>query len=377
MPFLRYIKRRALAFTGLVLMLAGLLVGCAPGTVAGGGSAPVIDSGKLYIATMQGELRAINPDTGESLWSVSLLQPSPRNAFGCTSSPRPVTIYGAPAVSGELVYVGGYDGRLRVYAGGVEKARYPAEETAAVDAIVGGPVLGRGNVYFGTAKGEVLSLDAATLVEKWQFKADDRIWSSPLLDGDTLYVTSMDSRLYALDADTGTEKWHFEAGGAITSPPVISGDSVYFGAFDRYFYAVNAATGQLTWKSSIQAGRWFWAAPVVTGNAVYAGAMDGKVYVFDAKTSASLAVSDLGAPLVAAPVFSRDRVLFATENGGLWAIDTTQYQAKELQASITGKVNASLAFSDDIVYVHTQNPDTLYVVRADSGVNKLSIPLRK
>lgn len=364
-----------MAFAGLLLLLAALLVGCAPGVVAGGGSAAVIDNGILYIGTQQGQLRAINPDTGESLWSATLLQPAPRNAFGCTSAPRPVTIYGAPAVAGELVYVGGYDGRLRVYKGGAEQASYPAEETAAVGAIVGGPVLGRGSVYFGTARGEVFALDATTLLKKWQFKTGDQIWSSPLLNGDTLYVTSMDSRLYALDADTGAEKWHLEAGGAITSPPVISGDTVYFGAFDRYFYAVNATTGQLTWKSTVQAGRWFWAAPVVAGNAVYAGAMDNKAYVFDAKTGANFAVRDLGAPLVSSPVLNGESVLFAAETGQIWAIDTTQYQAKELQASITGKVNASLTLSGGMVYIHTQTPDTLFVVRADSGVNKLSVPL--
>jgi len=379
MSFLRYARKRALAFSALLVMLGVLLVGCVPGTaVAGGGSAPVIDNGVLYIGSQQGELLAINPETGARLWSVSLLQPAPRNAFGCTSSPRPATIYGTPVVSDNLVYVGGYDGRLRVYNNGVEQARYPADEISAVGAIVGGPVLGRDSVYFGTAKGEVFALDATTLLKKWQFDADGRVWSSPLLSGDTLYFTSMDSHLYALDADSGTEKWRFEAGGAITSPPVLSGDSIYFGAFDRYFYAVNAQSGQLAWKSTIQAGRWFWAAPVVVGDAVYAGSMDNKVYIFDAKTGESLAVPvDLGAPLVAAPVLTGDSVLFAAENGKLWAIDTAQYQAKELQAAIAGKVNAALALSSGVIYIHTQSPDTLYVVRADSGVNKLSVPLGK
>lgn len=372
---MRYVKKRALAFAGLLLMLAVLAVGCAPGAVAGGGSAAVIENGTLYVGSQRGGLLAINTEAGSRLWSVTLQQPAPRNVFGCTPAPGTVAIYGTPAVAGDTVYVGGYDGRLRVYSNEVEKARYPVDETASVGAIVGGPVLGQGNVYFGTAKGEVFALDAATLLEKWQFDAGDRVWAAPAVIGDTVYVTSMDDRLYALDADTGSEKWRFATGGAITSPPVISQAVVYFGSFDRYFYAVSASTGQQIWRSEVQAERWFWAGPLVVNGAVYAGAMDGRVYVFDAATGASLAVRELGAPLVAAPVLSGNSVIFATEAGRLWSLDTVQYQAREFPTGITGKVHAPLALSNGVVYLHTQDPDTLYAVRADNGVNIWSVPL--
>ncbi|MFH0942159.1 MAG: PQQ-binding-like beta-propeller repeat protein [Chloroflexota bacterium] len=368
-------KSRAIAFLGLLLVLAVLAVGCVPGTLAGGGSAAVIDNGTLYVGSQRGGLLAINTEAAGRLWSVTLQQPASRNAFGCAPAPRLVAIYGTPAVAGELVYVGGYDGRLRVYRRGEEQARYPAGETASVGGIVGGPQLGRGNVYFGTSRGEVIALDAATLAKKWQFNAGDRVWAAPVVIGNTVYVTSMDDRLYALDADTGREKWHFVTGGAITSPPVIHQATVYFGSFDRYFYAVSASTGQLIWRSAVQAERWFWAGPLVANGAVYAGAMDGRVYVFNAATGESLAVRELGAPLVAAPVLSGNSVIFATETGQLWALDTVQYQARELPTSITGKVHAPLTLSSGVVYLHTQDPDTLYAVRADNGVNIWNVPL--
>jgi outer membrane protein assembly factor BamB len=396
MSFLKYAGKRALAFSGLFLMLAVMAAGCAPNPPAGGGSAPAISGGTIYIVSQRGELMAMKPETGERTWSADLQQPAQRNLFGCAAAPSPAAVYGTPAVAGELVYVGGYDGRLRVYNNGLEQARYPAEGATPVGGIVGSPVLGRGNIYFGTSRGEVFALEAATLARKWQagiagsgevvaldvtsargWQSDgrSRVWATPVLADDTIYVASMNGRLYALNADTGAEKWRFATGGAVTSPPVITGDTAYFGSFDRYFYAVNTSTGQQVWKSSIQAVRWFWSPPLIAGGAVYAGAMDGKVYVFDAATGVNLATRDLGAPLVVAPVLSGDSVLFVTETGRLWALDAASYQARELQAAITGKVHAPLTLDDTVLYIHTREPDSLYVVRATTGVNILSIPL--
>lgn len=388
---MRRAKRRAVVFAGLLVVLAIVLAGCAQTTPAGGGSAAATDNGTIYVVSQHGELMAIDAESGARAWSVTLQQPAQRNLLGCAATPSPVAVYGTPTVAGELFYVGGYDGRLRVYKNGVEQARYPAEETASVGGIVGAPVLGRGNIYFGTSRGEVIALDAVTLAKKWragihngevvaldftqpkEWQSDgrNRVWASPVLVGDAVYVASMDGRLYALNADTGAEKWHYETGGAITSPPAIRGDTAYFGSFDRYFYAVNVSTGKLLWRSETMAERWFWAEPLVAGDAVYAGSMDGRAYVFGTANGANLATRDLGAPLVAAPVLSGDSVLFATETGHLWALDTVQYQARELQSPpITGKVHAPLTLSNGVVYIHTENPDNLYAVSSANGVNK-------
>ncbi|MFA5316189.1 MAG: PQQ-binding-like beta-propeller repeat protein [Dehalococcoidales bacterium] len=379
---LRYGKGRLLAFIGLLLVVVVLLGGCTRTTLAGGGSAAVVDNGTLYIGSQHGELLVINAQGGR-LWSVTLEQPAQSNFLGCSAAASPVAVYSTPVLDGDMVYVTGYDGRLRVYREGIEQGRYPAGETASVGGIVGGLQLAHGNIYFGTSKGEVIALDTGNLVagtgdlvEKWQFDAGERVWSAPVVAGDTVYVTSMNGRLYALDADTGVEKWRFEdAEGAIVSSPVIYEGKVYFGSFDRYFYAVNADTGQLAWRSSLQAERWFWANPLVLDGTVYAGAMDGRVYVFNAANGESRAVVDLGAPLVSAPVLSGDSVIFATEKGDLWALDTAQYQASEFPASITGKVHASLSLSEGVIYIHTQDPDILYSVRADTGVNIWNVPL--
>ena len=393
------IRLKIAILTLLLLLVGGLGTGCVPGTVAGGGSAGVVADGTLYLGSLSGQLLAINAQTGSRLWSVSLEQPAQRGGFGCAPASSSVAIYGTPAVFGELVYVTGYDGRLRVYREGVEQSRYPAGESKSVGSIVGGPLLAPGNVYFGTSSGEVIALnvlDDGNLVEKWRVGVNNgevidlvdvtkakewqpngrnRVWAAPVILGDTIYVTSMDGKLYALDADTGTEKWNYPTEGAIVSPPVIHDGFLYFGSFDRYFYAVNAETGQLRWRSEVQAERWFWAKPLVHNNAVYAGALDGRVYVFNAATGENLAVRDLGAPLATAPVLSGDDVIFVTSSGDLWALDAGRYQARELAAGVEGKVYAPLTLSDGVIYIHAQDPDTLYAVRTDTGVNMWSVPL--
>lgn len=373
---MKYSRKLKIAILALLLVLVGGIgISCVPGALAGGGSAGVIANGTLYLGSLRGQLLAINAQTGSRLWSATLEQPAQGGGFGCAPTRRSVAVYGTPAVSGEMVYVAGYDGRLRVYREGVEQRRYPARESEAVGSVVGGPLLARGNVYFGTSNGEIIALDAETLVEKWQFATGEKVWTTPAILSDTIYVTSMDDKLYALDADTGVKKWEFAAEGAIASPPEIYDGTVYFGSFDRHFYAVSAQTGQLRWRSKVIAERWFWARPLVHNDVIYAGALDGRVYVFKAATGENLAVRDLGAPLVSAPVWSGEAVIFATKRGDIYALDTERYQARELVASIEGKVFAPLTLSDGVIYLHAQDPDVLYAVRADTGVNIWSVPL--
>lgn len=373
------IRLKIVTLALFLVLIGGLGVACVPGALmAGGGSAGVVVDDILYVGSQHGQLLAINAQTGSRLWSVTLEQPAQGGILGCAPTNSSVAIYGTPAVSGDLVYVAGYDGRVRVYHEGVERGRYPGKESKSVGSIVGGPLLALGNVYFGTSSGEFIALDVlgdGNLVQKWQFTTGEKVWATPVILDDTIYVASMDNKLYALDADTGTKKWEFVTEGAITSSPVISDGVLYFGSFDRYFYAVDAETGQLRWRSEVQAERWFWAKPLVYNNAVFAGALDGRVYVFNAATGENLAVRDMGDSLVSAPVLSGEDVIFVTISGDFYALNTRNYQKRELAAGIEGKVHAALTLNDGVIYAHAQEPDTLYAVRADTGVSMWSVPL--
>ncbi|MDO8577566.1 MAG: PQQ-binding-like beta-propeller repeat protein [Dehalococcoidales bacterium] len=372
------IKHNKILNTGKVLLLVALVLvafGCVPGaaSVAKGWSGAAIDGTTLYIGSMDGKILSVNTADGKMVWEAPLeATAAPSGGFGCSAPPAAVAIYGSPAVSGNLVYLGGYNGKFYAFAPGEQEPRwvYPREGLSMTQ-IVGGAIVADGKVFFGTAGGKVYALNAATgsSANGWVFPADDsqigKIWSAPtVLDG-TLFVGSFDRNLYALDIATGQKKWAFPTQGSIVASPVTDNDTVYIGSFDRNIYAVNAATGQQKWRFT-GAKNWFWAQLLVDNGKIYAANLDGKVYVLDAKNGSKLAELDLGGALSASPVMVGSAVMAANENGVVYSLNTGTNE-KRLLLDLKEKVDAPLATDGTAVFIHTST-GKLYAVNVQTGV---------
>jgi len=381
----------------LLAMLVGVFVvfGCVGiRSTPEGGSGGVIADGTLFLAPTlraaggagcasalsceasptEGKLIALDSSAGTRLWEISLEATQPAGGlFGCGSATAPVAIYGTPAVAEDLVYVGTYNGKIYAInsTSGVMRWVYPREGN--LQPIVGGTVVALGKIYFGCSDGKVYALDAATGDKQWEFPTEDKIWATPAIDGTTLYIGSFDKSLYALDAANGNEKWHYETGGAIASTPLVKNNTVYIGSFDRYFYAISTTQGNLKWK--LPSENWFWSRPLVYNDVIYAGSLDNRVYVLDAESGAELVDPiDLESPIVSSPVLVDDRVIIATEEGKIYAIDTSS-KGTQLLADLEEGVNAPLVASEEVVYIHTQT-QTLYALNVQTGVTLWSLPLK-
>jgi outer membrane protein assembly factor BamB len=367
----------------IVLLLVGLLlVGCyGVSSSPSGGSGATVTEETIFLApsikqsggafscsssTSEGKLVAINAETGVQRWEVTLTGATQSGGFGCSSGAVPVAVYGSPALSGELVYVAGYNGK--VYALNAESGAlrwvYPREGN--MDPIVSGLVVVLDKLFFGCADGKVYALDAATGDLLWEFatESEDKIWSTPTLDGETLYVASLDKKLYALNAADGTEIWQFEAEGAIASTPLVDNGTIYIGGLDRYFYAIDAADGTEIWK--FQAEKWFWTRAVIVEDAIYVGCFDGKAYVLNALNGNEITEFDLESPARSWPVLVENRVLIATEAGKIFTIDTVNNQLG-LFADLEETIYAPLALNGGVLYVYTQEQN-LHAFNTDTGV---------
>lgn len=366
-------SKRALLLVMLLLSGGLVLTGCTGlGSIPKGWSGGIIADGTLFIGSMEGQLLALEIPSGRRLWAAPLEAPSEGGGgFGCTPAARPVAIYGSPAVAGDLVYVGGYNGKVYAFAKDETTSEpmwvYPPQDNIG-GPIVGGLIVAQGMVYFGAANGTVYALDATRPVKRWEFPTEGKIWSTPAIDGDTLFIGSFDNKLYALDAADGSKKWEFETEGAIVATPLIYNNTVYIGSFDRYLYAIDATDGSLKWK--FLAENWFWAKPLIHNNTIYAANLDGKVYALAAESAVTLVENalvefDLGSPVSSTPVLSGNSIIVATEKGIVYALDTEFYQQRQL-VDLGEKVDAPLVVSEGIVYVHTTE-DTLYAVNVQSG----------
>lgn len=370
------------------LLLAGLVfVSCTPGTVARGWSGGTISNNTIYIGSMSGKLLALRTSDGSQVWNAPLISQAPSGGgFGCApAAAAAVPIYGSPAVSGDLTYVGGYDGVMYAYSANTGALRwvYPRQGTLG-SPIVGGAVITQGTIYFGTGGGKAYSLDAATGDKRWESVLGGKIWSTPAVSGDTVFIGSFDGKLYALSTTDGSKKWEFTAKGAIATTPLVHDNKVYIGSFDRHLYAIDTTSGSETWRFPVDDGskdapkNWFWAEPVISGNILYAPNLDGKVYAINVQSGQMLAILNLGHPANATPVVTNGLLVIATEDGIVYAFDINSQQQKWVNDELKTdgqKIYASLVTDGQVVFIHTTRGE-LRALNVQSGAKLWSLPLK-
>lgn len=137
-------------------------------------ASPVIKDGKLYVATMKGEVRAFGID-GSTAWA------RPFTAGGAVPE---ITLLGD-----DTLFVPSFDKRVYLVRLSDGTALYP-----------GG---------FAT--------------EKW-------VWTRPALQGNVAFFGDLDGKVYALDITTNLEAWPapYDAGARVKSGPLVAGDTLVF-----------------------------------------------------------------------------------------------------------------------------------------------------
>jgi outer membrane protein assembly factor BamB len=87
-----------------------------------------------------------------------------------------------------------------------------------------------------------------------------------------------------------------------------------------------------------------------------------------------MAEFDLGSPVISSPVLVGSSIIVATEEGKVYALDTGDYQKRQL-TNLEEEIHAPLFVSDGVIYIHSDK-DTLYAVDAQSGETLWSLSLK-
>lgn len=337
--------------------------------------------GVLYFGSMDGKVLAVDPVArseglyfpSEREWVFSIRTQAPQGApcgFGCMPAARPAAIYGTPAVTETLVYVGTYVGdEGKVFAINRPKPQYdeegipswtegewfyPRGERGSIGAIVGSPIVHGDTVYVGDSQGKVHALDAVSGTRRWEYETGGKIWTSPAVKDGVVYIGNYEGKLHSLSSDDGSLLWEVELPAAIASSPVVSGNTVFLGTFDHYLRAIDGNSGREKWK--FEGGNWFWAAPVVMGNVVYAGCLDHTIYALDARSGKELWQFVADSPIVSRPVLVNDLLVAISESGEMYAVQAAS-GVSQWNTSIGYSVMAPLHAEAGMVYVHTRNDE--------------------
>ena len=332
-------------------------------------SSPVTHNKILYFGSDDGNVYAVDAETGRQVWKRT------------TGGPVPCT----PAVANGMVYAASYDGKFyaldaatgaikwkfategerRFEAKGIHGLQ-PRNQTIAdqFDVYLSSPVVAQGAVYFGSGDGHLYALDANSGELKWKFKTGNVIHASPAYADGVLFVGSWDSYFYALDAATGKEKWRFHGGedplihnqvGFQSSAAVVNG-VVYVGCRDSNLYALDAATGKEKWKFD-NALSWVIVSPAVIQDKVVFATSDSSLFhIAEAATGKSLIKQTDKAYMFSSPVVAGDVVLMGVLNGTLQARDLKtgeplwEYQTEASKQNKGWVLTANRKFNGPMLY---------------------------
>lgn len=320
----------------------------------------------------------------QHLYAVDLVS---HNEVWRWAAPDGDTLYGAPAMAGDRLIVGGYS-HGRAYAvpsgGGQQLWTFtpdPGNVLPGIDllkrpngSIVAGPGLANDLAYVGLNNGDLSAVDVATGQQRWSFRTADRngFWSTPAVANGTLYATSLGHELYAFDAATGAERWvadlHAPIGGDVTLTQTLA----LLGTFDNRVVAVDLDTHQVRWEHPVDG--WVWGAPQVYGDQVYAATLQGTVYALRLADGGELWHRSFGtteaAVQIRAPLLvTADTIYVASRDGQLHALKreeggTDRWNPVVIAgAQLLSKPQLWSAEGKDYVVVAAMGVDTLLHVR--------------
>lgn len=299
-------------------------------------SSPIVHNGVVYVGSEDGNLYAIDENTGKTYWKFK------------TGGP----VHSSAAVFKNTVYIGSFDGyyyavdsktgqlKWKFKTGGEQWSGEisflglkPIDKYMddLWDFFLSSPVINpdkqNPSVFFGSSDGNVYALNANTGELKWKFEAKGSIHCSPVLYKNTLYIGSWDANLYAIDIKTGEMRWKFETGKqmgfkGIESTVAVANDMVYFGARDPFLFALNAETGKLVWKYDA-AYSWIISSAVVDNGVVYVGTSDTFALLgLDAKTGKELFKFKANGYVYSSPAIAGDTAYFGDFTGNFFAVNT-------------------------------------------------------
>lgn len=229
---------------------------------------PIVNGSTFYLAGYGGTVRRMDLVNGVPLeaWSVQIED----------------RIVATPVLDGDTLFIPTEHGRIERLNVNSKALGQPIK--TQLRRVWGAPVLSGGILYVGDLdRGITMALNPVTGETVWEQPAVGASSADLVVSGDTLYVASFDRSLHALDLGTGAERWDFVGDGWFMAPPLVQGDTVYAVTMRGTVYALDAATGTARWSQTLAESE-FRAAPVLAGGTLVVIDRKGKIAGLDPST---------------------------------------------------------------------------------------------
>lgn len=155
-----------------------------------------------------------------------------------------------PAISGQTIYVASADGEVAALDRDSGDTLWEVELETSLS---GGVGVYDDALFLGSSDGFVLKLDASSGALTWSVPVRGEILSPPQSNGKVVVVQTNDGKLQGLDFTTGKLLWTYDSNIPVltvrgTSSPIVHNDLVYAGFANGRVLALNANTGAIAWE---------------------------------------------------------------------------------------------------------------------------------
>ena len=309
-------------------------------------TAAIVD-GRVYVASLNGQLFCLNRKTGEKIWSYrSIDDPDPKSfAPGFKA---------APTVTADTVYVGDEDGVFHAVNRADGKVRWTAKTGAE---IVSAASCYQDKVIFGSHDNSLYCYQVADGKQTWKFETQGPVNCTPAIVGNRTFVTGCDEHLRVINIDNGKEETDIHLATYLIASPAVVSETLYVGTYASEVVAVDWQTKKKLWAFKDSEREFpYHSCAAVTADRVVVGGRDKRVHCLDRKTGKQIWFKDTKGKVDSSPVVVGNRVFVGSEDGNLYGMNLED--GKEFWKFAAGKsISASPAVAEGCLVIGTESTD--------------------
>jgi outer membrane protein assembly factor BamB len=313
--------------------------------------APLVASGVVYVAAADGDVQALDAETGRTLWSVELDLP----------------VSGGPGVGEGMVLLGTSDGELIALAQDDGELRWRAQLSSEVLSI---PQAANGTVVVNTNDGKLFGLEATNGNERWRYEREVPVLTlrgtgSPVLSGGAAYIGMSGGKLVALRIDNGGLLWdasitvpsgrsELERLADIDGDPLVFGGGVFVATYQGEVAAVEQRSGRQAWRRNLSA----YSGMAADGRRLFLSDEEGVVWALDVRSgSAEWSQDGLKFRRLSDAAVLGDYVVLGDFEGYVHWIDRNSGELLGRTRVGSAPITTGIQVNDDLLFVQGDDGD--------------------
>lgn len=251
---------------------------------------PTVIDQSVYVSSDAGHLWSLDKRTGKQRWRADVDTGSPPRIPTNEEKTRWDRYGSSVSTDGQRLYFASRDKHL--YALNIANGK-EVWNIEAKDIMTATPAVYRDVVIFAAYDGSIAAVKRKDGKAVWKYDAKLPVAGDIAVSDGQVFAGSRTYDLIALDAATGNEEWkHYYWLSWIESPPVVRDGIVYTGSSDATkVYAIDAKSGRSKWETHVPGWAWArtaindrWVIAATVGQRAYPGSRAGSIAIIDRKT---------------------------------------------------------------------------------------------